>query len=355
MDAMTRSFPMVPGEQSQADVCPVCLEPFHGRKVAPVDVNPLCQTNCGHRFHLDCISQQFVGKSVGSRQCSVCQQDPMPVVNLNTGKFHLDKFFPDQTFYNACLQGDVDQVDKSLAEGVNVNAVMNNGLTALMLASYNGNKKLLERLLNAGAEVNTARAKDGVTPLIIAAQKHHDPACMKLLIKAGAKVNAACSRGATALHWATQNFNVSNIKLLIEAGADANARTKDGITPLHFAAKQFNDYSIETLIEGGANVDATLPDGSTPLLLAALHNNGKCVEVLIKAEADVNAQAVNGATPVYLAAEKGNNYCLALLLMAKAHDNVALSDGSTPLSIATRMGNTECAKLLTYSRARKRK
>ncbi|WP_257287806.1 RING finger domain-containing protein, partial [Endozoicomonas sp. SESOKO2] len=95
MDGIARpSLPTV--TKSEADVCPICLDPFHGRHLAPVDVKAQCRTQCGHRFHLDCISMQFVGKSVGSRQCAVCRQDPMPVVNLNTGESHPDTSFPNQ-------------------------------------------------------------------------------------------------------------------------------------------------------------------------------------------------------------------------------------------------------------------
>ncbi|WP_422413550.1 MULTISPECIES: ankyrin repeat domain-containing protein [unclassified Endozoicomonas] len=75
-------------------------------------------------------------------------QDPMPVVNQNTSESHPDTFFPDQTFYRACINGDLDQVERSLAEGVNVNAVMISGFTALMLASSKGHMDVVKRLLN---------------------------------------------------------------------------------------------------------------------------------------------------------------------------------------------------------------
>ncbi|WP_422414306.1 hypothetical protein, partial [Endozoicomonas sp. ALB122] len=106
------------------DHCPVCLAPFHGRNVAPVVVKTQC---CGHRFDLGCITRCFVDQPIGSRRCAMCRQNPMPVVNQNTSESYPDTFFPDQTFYNACLNGDLDQVERSLAEGVNVNAVMMGG------------------------------------------------------------------------------------------------------------------------------------------------------------------------------------------------------------------------------------
>ncbi len=93
----------------------------------------------------------------------------MPVEKEKTSESLPDKFFPDETFYDACYQGDYDQVDKSLADGVNINAVMKYGVTALMLGSFSGNRAVVERQLNAGAKVNFARTADGATPLFMAA------------------------------------------------------------------------------------------------------------------------------------------------------------------------------------------
>ncbi|WP_257287900.1 ankyrin repeat domain-containing protein, partial [Endozoicomonas sp. SESOKO2] len=227
MDAITQppSPPSPTGTDvtSKDNACAICLSDFHGHDVASVAVKPEYRTQCGHHFHLDCLSKHFVTQSIGSRQCKVCKQNPMPVVNENTDKPHDDNFFPDEAFFDACWHEDLDQLDKSLAEGVNVNAVMHGDLTALMVASTMQYEETVERLISAGADVNVDRAEDGYTPLIFAADKP-DPVILKLLINAGAKVNAANSLGATALHFAARSNNIDNMKALIEGGADVNAR-----------------------------------------------------------------------------------------------------------------------------------
>ncbi|WOG28641.1 ankyrin repeat domain-containing protein [Endozoicomonas sp. 8E] len=138
----------------KADLIEICLDCFHNRNTASVFVN----TRCGHFYHLDCLTRQFVIQPTGSRQCGYCRQNPIPVLNWNTGESHPDAFFPDQTFYDACYGGDLDQVEKSLAEGVNVNAVMTDDFTPLMLAASGGHTDVVERLINAGANLNAARA-----------------------------------------------------------------------------------------------------------------------------------------------------------------------------------------------------
>ncbi len=163
-------FPMGTDASSKDDVCAICLEHFHGHDVAPVDADETkCLTHCGHTFHLRCLTSQYFRKPIGSRQCAMCRQNPMPVEKEKTSESLPDKFFPDETFYDACYQGDYDQVDKSLADGVNINAVMKYGVTALMLGSFSGNRAVVERQLNAGAKVNFARTEDGATPLFMAA------------------------------------------------------------------------------------------------------------------------------------------------------------------------------------------
>ncbi|WP_257287845.1 hypothetical protein, partial [Endozoicomonas sp. SESOKO2] len=103
MDGIAR--PPVTGDTQvpQEDpLCPICLAEFHGRAVATVVVKTQC---CGKRFDLDCILKYFVDHPIGSRRCAMCRQNPMPVLNLNTGEPHQDTFFPDQTFYRACFEG----------------------------------------------------------------------------------------------------------------------------------------------------------------------------------------------------------------------------------------------------------
>ncbi len=197
----------------KADQCAICLANFHNRNEEPVVVKTGC---CGQLFDLDCVSRCFVDQPIGSRRCAMCRQNPMPLMNQNTSESHPDTFFPDQTFYIACSNGDLEQVERSLAEGVNVNAVTSDDLTALMMASYGGHTDVVESLINAGASPNAARSC-GATALYFAVQENN-PDCVKLLINAGANPNAAnTSNGATPLSIATRLGHSDCVKALTEA------------------------------------------------------------------------------------------------------------------------------------------
>ncbi|WP_257296834.1 ankyrin repeat domain-containing protein [Endozoicomonas sp. YOMI1] len=219
MDAIARFlslFSMDAEALPEDDPCPICYYDFHDRAVAPVVV----KTQCGHRFHLDCIARDFVERPIGLRRCAICRQNPMPVVNENTNESYPDKFFPDRAFFNACSEGDSKKVIKSLAEGVNVNvAVVGKGFTALMLATAKGHKEVVEHLTKGGAGLDTARTVDGVTSLHIAVRSN-STACVQALITAGAELDAPLTtNGATPLWVAALENNTDCLQALITAGA----------------------------------------------------------------------------------------------------------------------------------------
>lgn len=65
--------------------------------------------------------------------------------------------------------------------------------------------------------------------------------------------DARTSLGATPLHLAATNPDLSALKALIAAGADANARDSEGVTPLHMAAYTQKAKHAQLLLEAGAD------------------------------------------------------------------------------------------------------
>ena len=124
-------------------------------------------------------------------------------------------------------------------------------------------------------------------------------ACIRLLLAAGANVNAVAGHGAgevislTPLMYAVGGGHSTLVATLLEAGADAHSRDRLDWTPLHFAvySDQNSEECARLLINAGAAVDARDNEGRTPLDLAVQLNNRRCLySVLMRAGAALPAE-----------------------------------------------------------------
>jgi ankyrin repeat protein/mono/diheme cytochrome c family protein len=167
---------------------------------------------------------------------------------------------------------------------------------------------------------------------------------MATLINAGADVNAANDRRATALHWAITD--PTKIRLLLLKGANVNAKTVDGRTPLHLAATLPSGTPIvEMLIEAGADLHARSIVGATPLL-ASVAASLETTRLLLAKGADPNARNGLGATPLMNAALLGGAATVSLLLDAGADATIRTKRGETALANAANRGDLSSVKLL---------
>src|SRR5204863_1612456 len=105
-----------------------------------------------------------------------------------------------------------------------VDASTRYGVTPLYFSGVNGNAAMIDALIHAGADPNSANP-GGETALMTAARTGKLDA-VKLLLDRGAAVNAKESvRGQTALMWAVLENHPDVVKLLIARGADVNGQT----------------------------------------------------------------------------------------------------------------------------------
>lgn len=137
-----------------------------------------------------------------------------------------------------------------------------NGVTPLSFAASQGKLEACTLLLELGAEARHADNK-GVTPL------HRCASCdsaqvTRLLIDAGCVLDAKTASG-TPLHWAAGNessdFNAGRV--LVEAGANVNARDDRGLTPMVIAAASANSRAVRALADAGADVGLVVAGGAT--------------------------------------------------------------------------------------------
>ncbi len=70
--------------------------------------------------------------------------------------------------------------------------------------------------------------------------------------------NVAEADGTTALHWAARNSNLKAIRLLLKAGADVNASNRYGVTALQLAVTNGDWETVKALLDAGADARKAL-------------------------------------------------------------------------------------------------
>jgi ankyrin repeat protein len=143
---------------------------------------------------------------------------------------------PELDAFDAAGLGRPERLAELLAADAGLaSASSSDGFTALHLASFFGWVEAARLLLDRAAPPNAvSRNPMAVMPLHSAAAGGHDEVA-RLLVAAGADVNARQRHGYTPLHAAAQNGDAEMTEMLLAAGADPSARTDDGQTPADLA------------------------------------------------------------------------------------------------------------------------
>lgn len=135
----------------------------------------------------------------------------------------------------------------------------------LHYAAEAGNVELIKEFLADPAFDIERRNIVGSTPLH---QATNHPEAIKVLIAAGANLNARDCSGHTALHKAAKDGRLETMQILLEAGADPNAGAGDNWTPLHSAATQYHYEAMGLLLDYGADSSIKNHLGNTPKMMA---------------------------------------------------------------------------------------
>jgi len=126
---------------------------------------------------------------------------------------------------------------------------------ALWKAAYDGDVELVKKYLEEGANIHSQQPDDGIEITDSFSERAVHP-------------------GFSALHLAAMMDHDDVIKVLVEAGADVNARTEGLTTPLHVAAVYKRLKSVQALAKLGADLHAKNEFGKTALLMAKLAVGG---------------------------------------------------------------------------------
>ncbi len=188
--------------------------------------------------------------------------------------------------HRAAISGNGALCEFLLTKGADIKAKSRYGYTPLDLAARQNKTGALRVLLVHGANVK-ATSREGFTPLHVAIMNRHS-AEARMLLQWGADPNARDWDGWTPLHWACALFSAKQsfafakeakkaekkapeegmVRVLIAAGAKVNAVTNSGDTPLILAASSGDEEGVRVLLKTGADPNAANSRGRTPLDMA---------------------------------------------------------------------------------------
>ena len=210
------------------------------------------------------------------------------------------------------------------------------GNSALHFASKNGNVKIVNLLILAGADIH-AENEANQTPLHQACQRNQKEIVQVLLTK-GANPNIFSNSGKNALHTACYSDFDEIVELLLKSGAVENVNLADklGATPLSLACIRKNRRILELLIQAKADVNQPNKSGALPLHLTCIIQSPEIAKLLIDAGADVNAINPIGESPLLIACANGAETIVEFLLEGGADRNFADTNKRTPLHVAVK-------------------
>lgn len=211
--------------------------------------------------------------------------------------------------------GDINEIEKRIDAGLDINSRNENGFTLLMSAVSGGHLPVVEYLLKKGADVNLQDQRVG-TPLHLATAKD-EVEIIKLLISYGADTNKLSDHlGETPLWMGVRWGKLDAVKTLLECGADPKKKVKWDISLLHMAVGTIA-HRIEMtqlFINWGLDVNAKDEQGRTPLHTAVSSVLGaEVIPTLLKNGADKTIRDINGETPLELAIRVNNTKAIQFL------------------------------------------
>ena len=215
---------------------------------------------------------------------------------------------------------------------------------ALQAASGGGHKKVVQILLDAGADVNAQGGECG-NALQAASGGGHEKV-VQMLMDAGADVNTQGGEYGNALQAASEEGNEKAVQMLINAGADVNAQGEEWGNALQAASRGGHEKVVQMLMDAGADVNAQGGRYGNALQAASGNGREKVVQMLINAGADVNAQGGIYGNALQAASGNGREKVVQMLMDAGADVNAQGGRYGNALQAASGNGREKVVQML---------
>ncbi|MFO7656931.1 MAG: ankyrin repeat domain-containing protein [Bacteroidales bacterium] len=214
----------------------------------------------------------------------------------------------------------------------------------LIYAADKGYKDEVLRFLNNGVNPD-ASLENGVTALMFAVQGNHFDV-VKIFVLNGANINKVPDNGNSALITAVLNDTLEIAEYLIRNGADIDLADYNKVTPLMQAVANGNYFMTDMLLYYGADVTKKDIHGTDAMMLASLLGLHEIIGLLASYGADVNTVDKKLRTPLHMAVQNGFINAADTLISLGASVNKPDDAGYVPLCVAVENNDLESIRLL---------
>jgi ankyrin repeat protein len=274
----------------------------------------------------------------------------------------------------ASQKGFYEIAETLIAANANVNILNKRGSTPLMMATYYGQKSVLNLLLNNKADVSYVSESNGYRAFDWALE-NNQVECLSILINAWLKVLYNQSQISTlinniandkpinsiniksidkkalsfVLNYCLTENKLSIFKELVSMGADINSHNQSAYAPLALASRlgkmEFVIFMIEKA-NANVNIGNDGNDEACPLIQAARGGQLEIGKYLISKGADVNKKNGRGYTALSMSINYNRPKFTQLLIQNGANPQIIASDLSTPLETALLNYDTLALRLI---------
>lgn len=233
-------------------------------------------------------------------------------------------------FIKAAQRGDIEEANRLLLEGEDINQTTVFDHTAMHVAAMEGQDEMVAWLIAHNANF-VAQDQMGKYPDQLA-KEHGHPSTVKLILDH--------LHYLTEVYKARDSHNVDELEKLVTSNPWK-------YTALHNFSEVGDIDAVAELIKRNRDVNAKTVTGKTPLILAVMNGHGFVVSQLLKAGADVNARDIWDGTALYAAAGLGHEHMVLQLLKSGADATIRnKQDKMTLIEAARKNGYTKIVELL---------
>ena len=287
-------------------------------------------------------------------------------------------------FYLAAQNGHLETLEYlyDISNGKLLNMTTEEGLSPLFIASLKGNRKVVEFLLEKGAD-STVLFKRADSALTIAIQFGHKDIVelllnynrgvanltpdspiyfavnfermeiLNYLLEEGLDFRKVNKGGFSPFHLACEKGTIEIILLLLQYGVDPFHYSKFKITPLHIAVSNEREFVVRILLSYPhsnplAFINATSERGSSALSIAVAKGNFYLMKLLIEFGADVYQKSKDKELLYFSLFQPSLeivDYIISVLKLNGVNDRL-MNEKFTPLSLAAQIGNISLVKYL---------